>query len=415
MAAGPLQGIRVVDLTRVWAGPLGTRILADLGADVIKVEAASGRGVATPRPGQGHYPDGEPGDRPWNRQGSFNKLSRNKRSLVLDLKADDGRAIFLELVAQSDLVVENFSAGTMDDLGLGYEALRGARPDIVYLSMPGFGSSGPYRNYVAYGPSIEPKTGLPWLFGYGEGEPHVTGLALPDATAGTVAAAAACTALARRRLTGLGAHVDMSQQEGFIGFLAGPLTSFQTEPGYAPIAANRSRMNAPSGVFPCAGEDQWIAIEVADDRQWRALAALLGGQWAGDAELQSASARLARQDEIEDDLRRWTRAQEPEVLSARLATAGVPAAPVADAAALLADRHLNARGFFVTLDHVDAGPKPYPGSPVEVDGTRHDGWHAAPTLGEHNHEILAELLGRSAGQITSLHERGVIADRPPDG
>ncbi len=230
MADGPLNGIRVVDLTRVWAGPLGARILADLGADVVKPEAPSGRGAARGATRGGQFAAGDPGDRPWNRQGSFNKLNRNKQSVVFNLKHPRAHELFLDLVAKSDVVIENFSAGTMDDLGLGYDALAAANPSIIYLSMPGYGLTGPYRDYVAYGPSIEPMTGLAHLLGYGDGVPRVTSIALPDATAGTIAASAVMTALWRREVTGRGAFIDFSQHEGFIPFFAGELVAEQIEP-----------------------------------------------------------------------------------------------------------------------------------------------------------------------------------------
>jgi crotonobetainyl-CoA:carnitine CoA-transferase CaiB-like acyl-CoA transferase len=412
MAAGPLKGVRVVDLTRVWAGPLASRILADLGADVIKVEAPNGRGPAAPRPG-GNYPDGDPGQRPWNRQGSFNKLNRNKRSLVLDLKSHEGRATFLALVGLSDVVIENFSAGTMDDLGIGYDALSDARPDVVYLSMPGFGSSGPYRDYVAYGPSIEPKTGLPWFFGYGDGLPHMTALALPDATAGTTAAAAVLTALARRRLTGHGAHVDLSQQEGFIPFLAGYLTSLQVDPDYEPIPSNRSRLACPSGVFEGRDDDDWIALAVTDHDQWLALCAEAGRDWHVDPRFSMLPARRGNEDELEREIGRWSREHDAAQLASRLRDRGIPAEHVATGADLLADGHLRQRRFFVDLDQPDVGPRPYPGCPVLIDEQRHIDWSPAPTLGQHNEEILTGVLGYDRSEVARLSELGVIADRPP--
>jgi crotonobetainyl-CoA:carnitine CoA-transferase CaiB-like acyl-CoA transferase len=166
MASGPLSGIRIVDLTHVWAGPLSTRILADLGAEVLKIEPATARGPLQPLPGtRGMYPGNEPGQEHWNRQGIINKLNRNKKSLSINLKTDAGRQLFLDLVAQSDVVIENFSASTMQSLGLGYTILKNANPHIIYVTMPGYGACGPYRDFVAYGPSVEPMTGLTSLMG----------------------------------------------------------------------------------------------------------------------------------------------------------------------------------------------------------------------------------------------------------
>ena len=193
---GPLNGVRILDFTHVWAGPLATRILADLGADVIKVEAPWARGFAN-RP-QGATTRVEPMDDHWNRQGPTNKLNRNKRGLCLDSKADAGRDVLLDLVRHTDVVIENFSARAMTSMGLGWKALEAANPDVIYVAMPGFGVSGPYRSYVAFGPSVEPMCGLTSVMGYSPGEPRVTAMAVPDPCGGVTAAAAVVTALHRR-------------------------------------------------------------------------------------------------------------------------------------------------------------------------------------------------------------------------
>lgn len=412
MADGPLAGIRVVDLTRVWAGPLGARILADLGADVVKVEAPNGRGAARGTTRGGQYAAGDPGDRPWNRQGSFNKLNRNKQSFVLDLKKPRAHELFLELIAKSDVVMENFSAGTMDDLGLDYEALAAANPSIIYLSMPGYGLTGPYRDYVAYGPSIEPMTGLAHLLGYGDGVPRVTSIALPDATAGTVAASAVMTALWRRETTGLGAFIDLSQHEGFIPFFAGELVAHQVEPSLPPISSNRHRLHAPHNIYRCAGGDDWIAIAARSDQEWAALCRFAGRHWDADPRFATPEARKEHEDALDDAIEAWTAGQEKLELSSLLQDAGIPAGAVLNAPELLSEPQLHARGFFVELDHPDVWPVSYPGTPVRVDGAGPVGWTVAPTLGQHNEAILGGVLGLSEAEIAELYSTGVTADRP---
>lgn len=413
MADGPLDGVRVVDLTRVWAGPLGARILADLGADVVKVEAPNGRGAARGATRGGQFAAGDPGDRPWNRQGSFNKLNRNKQSFVLDLKKPRAHELFLELVAKSDVVMENFSAGTMDDLGIGYEVLSAANPAIVYLSMPGYGLSGPYRDYVAYGPSIEPMTGLAYLLGYGDGIPRVTSIALPDATAGTVAASAVMTALWRREVTGRGAFLDLSQHEGFIPFFAGELVAHQMEPDLPPISSNRHRAYAPHNVYRCAGDDDWIAIGARSGAEWLALSRFAALGWEQDARFATLETRKANEDALDAAIEGWTVGLEKLELASMLQDAGVPAGAVMNAPELLSEPHLHARGFFVELDHPDVWPVSYPGTPVRIDGAAPSGWTVAPTLGQHNEAILGGLLGLPDSEIADLYAAGVTADRPP--
>ena len=204
-------------MSHVWSGPLGARVLADLGADVIKVEALDGRGGAAVPPGSPEA-DVAPGLQPWNHQPLFNKLNRNRRSLAVDLKTPAGRDIFLRLSDRADLLIENFSARVLPSLGLGHEVLAGRNPRLIHLAMPGFGLSGPYRPYVAYGPSIEPMTGLGALMGYSDAEPRVPATAVLDAMSGTTAAVAAIDALLTRQRTGAGALVELSQHEAGILF-----------------------------------------------------------------------------------------------------------------------------------------------------------------------------------------------------
>lgn len=187
MADGPLQNVRIIDLTRVWAGPIVTKIVSDLGAEVIKVEYRNARGPARVPPAMardGLYPDNNPGDQPYNRGGNFNKLHRNKKSLVLDLQTEAGKSVFRRLVAVSDVVIDNYSARVMGKLGLGYDDLCKVNPAIIMVSMPGFGMSGPYREYISYGPNLEPISGLQAVMGYGETEARSTSVAVIDAVAG---------------------------------------------------------------------------------------------------------------------------------------------------------------------------------------------------------------------------------------
>jgi crotonobetainyl-CoA:carnitine CoA-transferase CaiB-like acyl-CoA transferase len=414
MSAGPLAGVRILDLTHVWAGPLATRIVADLGAEVLKVEAASSRGPRERPPrGVGLYPFGDPGDEPWNRQAMFNKLNRNKKSLSIDLKSDAGRDLLLALAGECDIIVENFSARTMPRLGLGYEQLKSVNPRLIYLAMPGFGTTGPYRDFVAYGPSVEPMTGLTAIMGYGADEPRMTAMALPDACTGVTAAVAMLTALARRAESGVGGFIDLSLHEAAIALLGEYVIERQLTGEEPPVTGNAHVEHAPFGVYRCAGDDNWIHIAVCSDAAWRSLCRVAGRGWETDGELATAAQRLAARPAIDRSMSEWTRGFDKLALTEALQRAGVAAGAVLNGPELLADPHLRARGFFVELKAEHIEPFPYPGLPLRIDGVHDGGWTAAPRLGEHNESVLRELLGLDAAEIAGLAERGVIADRPP--
>ena len=403
--AGPLEGIRVIDLTRIWSGPLATRILGDLGAEVIKIEAHRGRGPMLPD---------DPAARSWNNQPLFNKLNRNKKSIALDLKAEAGRSIFLDLVAKSDVVIENFSARAMPSLGLDYDALRAANDQIIYLSMPAFGMQGPYRDYVGLGPSIEPITGLVALMGYGPEEPRVTSKALTDPIAGTTAAAAIVTALWRREETGSGAFIDFSQHEAGVTFIGEHFVEAQLTGHEPERLGNRHADYAPHGIYPCRGDDEWIAIAARDDAEFTALCRVLGlGGVPNDVRFRDNAARRAHDDELAELIYAATAPRGKRELEAALQAAGVPAGSVQRAPEYLDDPHLRAREYFVELEHPEAGSTGWDGSPLRFDGERgYEPWSAAPCLGADNRGLLSTLLGLSDDAVDALYVTGVLAESP---
>jgi crotonobetainyl-CoA:carnitine CoA-transferase CaiB-like acyl-CoA transferase len=410
-AAGPLAGIRILDLSHVWAGPLAARLLADLGADVIKVEAPARRAgpLSLADPGE----DAAPGLRPWNRQPLNNKLNRNRRGLGVDLKAPAGRDIFLRLAAGADLMIENFSARVLTSLKLTDDVLAQANPRLIHLAMPGFGLSGPYAPYVAYGPSTEPMTGLNALMGYSDEEPRATAAAVLDAMSGTLAAVAAIDALLARQRTGTGGLVELSQHEAGILYYGEYLVRRQLEDQEPHRLGNAEAGCAPSGVYRCAGQDDWIAITARTEDQWRSLAALAAAGWLDDDRFAGLPARIAHRPALDAAVEAFTRSADKAELMAALQAAGVPAGAVRPAPEWLADPHLQARGYYSHLADADRPPRVSDGLPVLINGRRdYGGWRRAPMLGEHNAAILAEL-GFTAGEIRDLREREVIADRPP--
>ena len=414
---GPLEGIRVLDLTRVWAGPWAGRMLGDLGADVISIEAPWNRGpreVPQAAAEVSHlYPEDEIGERPWNRVGGYNKLHRNRRSVTLNFRDPRGRELFTRLVAGADLVIENYSPRVMPGLGFDFDGLRAINPSIISVSMPGFGSSGPDRDRTALGPLIEAGAGLSSLMGYADTGPYRSGIAWPDPVAGMNAVAAILVALREREADPdhAGRAVEVAMIEAMGAFVGDELLGAQARGADPPRIGNRDPRHAPQGVYRCAGDDRWIAISVTSDTEWRALAELAG--WPDLAALDEEG-RRQRHNELDDRLGGWTRAYSPHALMRRLQRAGVIAAIVADARDLVEDEQLNERGFWAELDHPDVGWRRYPGNAVRLDVTPVTYRRTAPTLGQHNDEILGGELGLSGSELAALRAGGVITELPPD-
>ncbi|MGA0839693.1 MAG: CaiB/BaiF CoA transferase family protein [Pseudomonadales bacterium] len=419
MADGPLRGVRILDLTHVWAGPLAVRTLADLGAEVVKIEAPFGRGPQVyPEEPIGGFLAGDPEEEPWNRNAVFVKLMRNRKSVCIDLKQPEGRETLLELVRVADVLIENFSARALPELGLDTETLAKANPRLIHASMPGFGGTGPYSTRVAFGPTVEPLTGLTSVMGYGPEEPRATGIAVMDPTSALAAAAAVVAALRRRAETGSGCHLDIALHESGVGYSGPWLIDRQLGHRATPIG-NRHPDMAPNGVYRCHGEDAWVAISCPDDIRWQALCRTLEGLDPG---LDLAARRLAH-DAIDQAIERWTRGLSKTEAAARLRAAGIPAGAVNTTPDMLADPQVRSRGFFVPLepgpsvggwDRPDGEERtPVPGNPVHMPGLSSADWTPCPRLGADNHAVLKDWLGWADPQIRALEDRLVLYDRPP--
>ncbi|MEM7217198.1 MAG: CoA transferase [Pseudomonadota bacterium] len=399
----PLTGLRILDLTHVWAGPLGVRFLADLGADVVKVEAPASRGpqVFPSRP-LGGWLGGSAGDEPWNNNAMFAKLARNRRGLSVDLKQAEGRSAFLQLVAAADVVIENFSARVMTELDLDFETLREANPNIVYVTMPGFGASGPLRDRVAFGPTVEVMSGLTAMMGYGPDEPRNTAMALPDPIGATHAAAAILSAVRQRDAASGAQRVEMSLHEGIVAFNGPWLIDAQLGP--APTSLGNAHPNmAPHGVYPAQGDDAWLALGCRDDVDWRGLCALLPEL---NAEL-TQQQRRATQDSIDASIAAWTNTLDKHAAVAVLQQHGVPAAAVNTMPDIVADPQVAARECFVTYERFDV---PMPGNPIRMGGSA-AAMRPCPRLGEHNAEVLRDWLGWDDDAIAAC--ANALADKPP--
>ncbi|MEM9622825.1 MAG: CoA transferase [Pseudomonadota bacterium] len=403
---GPLNGVRILDLTHVWAGPLAVRMLADLGAEVVRVEAPTSRGPRVfPSAPIGGWLSGSVSDEPWNDSALFVKLARNRRSLALDLKTDQGRAVFLRLVTQADVLVENFSARAMPSLGLDSATLQRANPQLIYLCMPGYGASGPLKDRVAFGPTVEVMCGFTNMMGYGPDEPRNTAMALMDPVAAANSTAAVLTALRQRQQQGNGMRVEMSLHEGGVSYNGPWLIDHQL--GQAPTCmGNRHPQMAPHGVYRCVGEDEWLALACADDRQWQDLCRLLPGL---DASL-DLRARQQQQDDIDLQISAWTSQRSKHAAAELLQQHGVPAGAVNNVPDMVDDPQVQAREFFVRYERYD---RPMPGNPIHMPGLDSSQWSPCPRLGEHNAEVLGDWLGLSDAEIAGLQADGVIVDKPP--
>ena len=417
--AMPLEGVRALDLGRVWSGPLAARIMGDFGAQVIRVESTAGRGEyagAAARQSQmpQDFPRGDPGRHPWNRGSMFNDLNRNKLSLTLDLSKPDGVDIFKRLVKVSDVVVENYTPRVMANFGLDYPALKTVREDIIMLSMPAFGMTGLYRDFPGYGNTIEPVAGITNLVGYAGGPPQPLGMIAGDALAALHGVSAVLVALWERRRTGRGQHIDLSQAETQTSAIGEVIVGYSMTGASPARHGNRHPFMAPHGCYRCKGDDAWAVLAVSSDEEWRGLCRAMGNPaWAENAGFSDQLSRWHNQDEMDVQIEAWTVERDHCEVMRLLQAAGVPCGAVLNGREVLEDGHLNERGFFWEIPHPDAGAFPYAGVPFRLSKSPPAARLPAPCLGEHNWSVLKDLLRMGNEEIARLGNAGIIGDRPP--
>lgn len=392
----------------VWAGPYATRFLADMGAEVIKVEAVDNWDLLRSL----HLlPEGT--ERWYNRSAYFNHNSRNKLGCTINLSTARGKDLLLKLVAMSDVVIENYRADVLDKLGLGYDILRRAREDIILVSMPGYGKSGPEKDYVSYGTNVEQLAGLVSLTGYADRGPHKSGISYGDPVGGLHACAAVAMALQRRRETGLGAHIEVPQREALISMIGEFIVGRTLGAPLAVQIGNASAVFAPHGVYPCAGDDRWIAIAAEDDEAFAALLKVMDqGSLATDHRFATNKNRLRNRDELDRLVGEWTSTQDRDELFHQLQAVGVTAGPVLNVPDLVADRHLRERGFFEKVSQVDAGEWEMDGVPWKLSRTPAHIRRPAPNFAEHNDYVFRDLLGLGDAELEALKAERVIGDEP---
>jgi benzylsuccinate CoA-transferase BbsF subunit len=372
-----LKGFRILDFTWVLAGPYATRLLADFGAEVIKVQPLL------------------PGEEDEFAGGYYNTWNRDKLGITLDKSQPDGIALAKKLVALSDAVVENFAPRVMANWGLDYENLKAIKPDIIMLSLSTMGSTGPRRDYIGFGPTIQAFSGLTHLTSYPGGPPLGLGTAYADHVGALFACLALLGALEYRRRTGQGQYIDVSQVEAMVSLLGDAFV-----PGKAVVF---------QGVYRCQGEDRWCAITIATDEDWQGFKEALGNpSWAEDRSFATLASRLKNKKKLDELIEGWTKIRPAEEVMALLQKNGVAAGVVQSAADLAKDPQLKERGFFVELDHPETGKTISDATPVRLSATPPLYVRPAPLPGQDNDYVYGELLGLSEGEIDKLKGQGVI-------
>lgn len=393
----PLEGVRVLDLTQTLAGPFGTMMLGDLGAEIIKIENPNDPDVARRTPP--HFIEGQ--------SVYFVSINRNKRSLCLDLKNPDGRALLLELVRHSDVVVENFRAGVMDRLDLGYETLSRQNPRIIYCSLSGFGATGPWRDRPGYDYLIQALSGLMAITGDPEHPPTKTGISMVDHLGGVCAALAVIAALYRRTSTGEGARIDLSLLDvtlPLFSYLAANLLNAGELP-------ERVRSSGHPYIFPCQlfrTRDGYVVVMAMNDRFWRNLCrAMDRPDLENDPELATLQQRYHRRDSLLQVIEPIFLERTTEQWLARLEAEDVPVAPVSTLGEALSAPQVQARGMVSAVSHPVYGKMSVVANPIRLSGMN-ERTDPAPILGEHTAAILSEVLGLSRDQIDRLRTQRVI-------
>ena len=433
MTDKPLQGYRVIDLCVVWAGPYATMLLGDLGAEVIKPEnpfvfQPMTRG-AIARPPQilldaaaawaGGLPRGVPGPHPWNYNPTFVSLYRNKKSFTVDLRRPEGMEVLRDLVTKADVVYENNATGTMEKLGVTYDWLKQAKPEIIFVRVPAYGSTGPYREARALGVHLEAVMGHTLLRGYDDADPSAnTAIYSGDYLAGAQGAFAVMAALWHREKTGEGQLIEIAQAENAATMFTQAIMDYTLNRRVQQTIGNRDVFGRfPCGVYPAKSpgtaetmDDRWVSIHCTDDASWEGLRRAMGNpDWMADAKFATNAARAEHYRELDAQIAAWTAQQDDYELMHRCQAEGVPAAPVLEASRMFDDPHLRARDFFVRQTQADAGTHEYVGPLWKAPGTPVEFLQPPVMFGEHNGYVYRELLGYGDERIARLAAEGHIA------
>lgn len=394
---GALDGVRILELGTAWAGPFATTLCGALGADVIKIESRTRPDFSRRAAGTDDL-DGAP---------NFQDINLGKRSVALDLKTPEARTLALDLAARCDVFMTNLRPGAADRVGLGYEAVRAGRPDVVYVSSSASGSSGAEREYIGFAPTFAALGGMSHLTGWPDGPPSV--ISMPsDIRSAYATALAILMGLHQREREGRGQYLDLSSIEAIAALTPHAIVEAGLT-GRAPgRIGNRSDCFAPQGCYVCREPGSWISICVEDEAQWSVLCRELGrDDWARDARLGDPAGRARRHDELDAGIEAWTSQREAADAAGQLQGAGVPAVPSATPTDLRDDPHLRSRGVFASVEHPVVGARTVLNPPWLLDGEPTTFARPGPRLGEHTEEVLGELLGLEPEHVRQLVERGI--------
>jgi crotonobetainyl-CoA:carnitine CoA-transferase CaiB-like acyl-CoA transferase len=406
MISRPLEGVKVLDFTWVYAGPHTTKYLAALGADVVKVESKQ-----KPDSTRLSACYGMETHETASVSASYNERNQGKRSMQLDLTNERGRELALELMKEADVVVENYSPDFMSRIDLDYGRIKQANPEIVYLSMPGMASSGPAKNYRAYGMTIQSMIGLDYLSGFPDDPPTTTGHSWPDPTAGYMGILSVLFGLYHREQSGEGLMIELPQFEMATSLMFKPLMEYANNDRIAKRTADRDEDNRyVQGVYPAQGDDSWVVVGIETTTQWRSLCHVIEQpELASDERFASHYDRLQHHDEIDEIIQDWTRDRAKEEVRDRLQTKGVPAGIVADERDLMEyDPQLRARDYFTTQQTAEVGERRFQGVPFRMSESNVGFATRAPTFGEHTTEVLTDWLGYTDAEIQGLEDENAL-------
>lgn len=413
----PLEDVCVLDFTMVWAGPRCTATLADHGADVIKVESIQRLdGMRRSRPRYDHE-QGVP-EYGEDRSGMFQQENRGKRSLTVDLQTDTGIDLIRKMVesGEVDVVVEAFTPGVMDRLGLGYSELRKLDEEMIMCSLSGYGQEGPESQYRAYGPPLEAHSGIAQVTGFPEDRPVRTGISFTDPIGGLNAAFAIIAALHHRDRTGRGEYIDLSQLECGVTMVHPAITTYDIDADIVGRTGNRDEHGSTvQGVYPCAetqersDQEEWIAIAIRDESDWVAFSNVVDEEWTAEDRFATQDARLKHHDEFDAFVGEWTQERDRYRIMTRLQAAGIPAGVVQTTKDLLEnDAILNERAFWQSMDHPVIGEQPYPGPTPDLSQSPRQLEGYAPLLGQHTREVLYDILDISGDRIAELEQENIL-------
>jgi crotonobetainyl-CoA:carnitine CoA-transferase CaiB-like acyl-CoA transferase len=409
---GALGRFRICDFTGQLAGAGATKWLAAFGAEVIRIEDPVTHGLWDILRPMGPFVDERRGP---DFGGGFNNHNTGKYGITLNLRTERAKELLVEIVKRSDVVTENFAKGVLERWGFGYERLRAIKPDIIYVSNCGFGHQGPYSAYKTWGPIVQAMSGLTFLSGLPDTEPAGWGYSYMDHTGGMYMAIAILLALVHRERTGVGQWVDMSCTDSGLTLTGTSILDYTVNgrPTRRPDSPDSNHSPhpamAPHAIYPCRGDDEWIAIACRSDADWRALAAKIGADWTREGRFASVQGRLAAQTELDAKLGDWTRPQEKYALARALQAAGIPAAAVAKPEERIDhDENTKAWGLFPTATHAKIGKVRVDGLPVHLSKTDWKIERGGPCVGEHTDEVLTSLLGLSPDEIAKLRAEGIV-------